>query len=56
MKSLFRLSRLCIIVLVMTLLACSPFTAVDKPIENWTHERDHQLISQAMIGRSPAVS
>lgn len=53
MKLLLKASKICIIGLAMGVMACSPFTAVDKSIERWSRERDQQLISQAMVGRSP---
>ena len=53
MKLLLKARKICIIGLAMGVMACSPFTAVDKSIERWSRERDQQLISQAMVGRSP---
>ncbi len=52
MKPLFRLSKICIIGMVKTLVGCSRFTAVDQPIQHWSRDQGQHRISQAMAGRS----
>jgi len=52
MNHLLRLFQLSVICLTMTVIGCSPFTAVDKPIEHWKKDLNQQAINQSMAGRS----
>ena len=44
-------SVLCVC-LTFTLFSCAQFTAVDKPIEQWSRDREQHDLEQAMAGRS----
>ena len=50
LRILYR-SILCVC-LTLSLLSCAQFTAVDKPMEQWSREREQQDLKRAMAGRS----
>ena len=55
MKLMHRITNSLMFCACLAVLSCSPFTAVNKPIEQWTEERDLRIIQQTAIGRSPEL-
>ncbi len=49
-------ARLCLACLVLLNAACAHFSAVDKPLEHWTPEREQQYNRQIEGDRSPELT